>query len=80
MRRLLLAGAMFAMALGIATVAQAQTYPPHPTYRGMSFKIVRIIPNAPSDTTRHSVAATPSCGAANPQGGIPTSVTWGECP
>jgi hypothetical protein len=30
-------------------------------------------------TAHHNIAATPGCGAANPQGGIPSMVT-GTCP
>jgi hypothetical protein len=33
-----------------------------------------------SDTAQHDIPASPSCGAANPQGGIPSAVTWGDCP
>jgi hypothetical protein len=36
-------------------------------------------PDDISGTAMHSITATPGCGAANPQGGIPSMVT-GTCP
>ena len=77
MTRLLIAGAVLAATLGTATLGQAQDYP---AQRAVSYRIVRIIPNLPSDTRRRDIAATPDCGAANPQGGMPSSVSWGGCP
>jgi hypothetical protein len=76
------ARAVFAAALFVAGAAMAQPYPPPPD-PNMSYRIVGVIPNSAdplSDTRRHSIAATPDCGATNPQGGVPSSVTWGECP
>jgi hypothetical protein len=80
MQRLLFAGALFATMLGMAEWAGAQPYPAQQADPPMAYRIVRIIPNPPPDTARGDVAVTPGCGAANPQGGIPTSVTWGQCP
>ena len=81
MKRLLIAGAAFVIALGTTGLAGAQPYPASPSGPAMTYTVVRVIPNGSTDdTTRRNVSADPGCGAANPQGGIPTSVTWGDCP
>jgi hypothetical protein len=80
MKRSLIAGAAFAMVLSSVGLAKAQPYPARPSGPAMSYTIVRVIPNDSSNTTRRNIAADPTCGAANPQGGVPTSVTWGDCP
>lgn len=78
-----LAHAGFGIAILMAGAAAAQSYPPPP------FPIAPAPPEmfptwAPyggelSGTARHNIAATPDCGAANPQGGIP-SMDTGTCP
>jgi hypothetical protein len=78
-----LASAVFGVALLIAGVATAQPYAPAP------FPIAPAPPEmfptwSPysgelSGTAHHNIAATPDCGAANPQHGIPSMVT-GTCP
>jgi hypothetical protein len=76
-----LASAVFGGVVLMAGAAAAQYYPP-------SFSIAPAPPEmfptwSPYDelsgTARHNIAATPGCGAANPQGGIPSMVT-GTCP
>jgi hypothetical protein len=62
-----------------ADAAQAQLSAP---YRGSDQPRyeLRIMPRDDlGDTRRHDPMANPSCGAANPQGGIPT-VFDGSCP
>ena len=86
MKRSLIAGAIFVAALGTAGLAAAQPYYPPP------FQIRPALPETMptvspysgtlddlSGTTKPTIAATPGCGAANPQGGIPSMVT-GTCP
>jgi hypothetical protein len=74
MNRLLISAAAFATVLGSAGLAGAQSDP------AMSYRVVRITPYSLADMRRQEIPASPSCGAANPQGGVPTSVTWGQCP
>jgi hypothetical protein len=77
MTRSLISAAVFAAALGTAGLAQAQMSSwtsDDPTAR------FNLNPSVTSDTTTRSILASPSCGAANPQGGIPSPVTWGQCP
>lgn len=76
MNRLLAAGLALAALLGASGPAAA--YQPLPTPTGRDD--FGAWPYPLSDTARHDVLASPSCGAANPQGGIPTGVTWGDCP
>lgn len=89
MKRLLVAGAIVAAALGCAATANAQAYYPlspplrlspampesMPTVEPFS----AMAPDEVSGTAQHNITATPECGAANPQGGIPSMVT-GTCP
>jgi hypothetical protein len=88
MRYSILAGAAFAVALGSAAGAVAQVQlqpPPQPLY--VPFQIQPALPESMptwshdeiSGTAQHNIAATPGCGAANPQGGIP-SMWSGNCP
>jgi len=78
MKRLLFAGAVFVSALGLAALASAQ--PNSLGFNGpMYYRIVRIIPDT-SDTRRDALGVSANCGAANPQGGVPSAVTWGDCP
>jgi len=89
MNRLLVAGAMFAAALGLATAADAQTYyplspplvlrPAMPSSMPTVAPFSALAPDDVSGTSAHTITATPGCGAANPQGGIPSMVT-GTCP
>jgi hypothetical protein len=81
MQRSLIAGLAIAVALGSAGLAAARPPAANPSSPAISYTIVRVIPNQQSDTTPpRPTGADPSCGAANPQGGLPTSVTWGDCP
>lgn len=90
MNRLLVAGAALAAVLGIAAAADAQAYYPlspapfviqpampesMPTVEPFS----ALAPDGASGTAMHTITATPGCGAANPQGGIPSMIT-GTCP
>jgi hypothetical protein len=89
MKRLLIAGALFAAALGLTNAAEAQGYYPlspplvlrpaapesMPTVEPFS----ALAPDDVSGTSMHTITATPDCGAANPQGGVPSMVT-GTCP
>lgn len=78
-----LASAAFGAAILMAGAAAAQSSAPLP------FPIAPAPPEmfptwSPSGgelsgTAHHNIAATPDCGAANPQGGIPSMVT-GTCP
>lgn len=89
MKRSLLAGALVAATLGFAAAADAQAYyplsPPLELRPAMPDSMPTVEPfsaTAPDDlsgTAVHSITATPDCGAANPQGGIPSMVT-GTCP
>jgi len=83
MKRSLLAGAVFVAALGTAGLAEAQTaYPPPFQIRPAMPETMPTVSPYPDDlsgTTRPTITATPDCGAANPQGGIPSMVT-GTCP
>ncbi|HTW54010.1 MAG TPA: hypothetical protein VME45_19140 [Stellaceae bacterium] len=89
MKRLLVASAMFAAAFSLATAADAQGYyplsPPVVLRPAMPESMPTIEPFsalAPDDvsgTSTHTITATPDCGAANPQGGVPSMVT-GTCP
>jgi hypothetical protein len=89
MRYPILGGAVFAAVLGIAASAGAQVSfqpPPQPLYVA-PFQIEPALPDSMptwsrdemSGTAQHNIAATPGCGAANPQGGIP-SMWSGNCP
>jgi len=86
MMRLLIAGAVLASLAGTIGPATAQTPPPR-IYYPPPFHIEPALPetmptwshDAVSGTARHNIAATPNCGAANPQGGIPSMMT-GTCP
>jgi len=80
MRQLSVSAMALGVALGAAAPVMAQPFPPTSADPAMSYTIVGVIPNGLSDTRRNSIAATPDCGPANPQGGIPTSTTWGSCP
>ncbi|HZK90549.1 MAG TPA: hypothetical protein VFC56_10420 [Stellaceae bacterium] len=81
MNRFLLAGLALAVGVGTAAVADAQTTPPVSSATTQSlYDFYPMSPSSPLDTTRRDVLANPSCGAANPQGGIPSAVTWGSCP
>lgn len=83
-----LAGAV-SVVLGLAATAQAQTYyplsPPLTLRPALPQSMPTVEPHtalAPDDvagTSLPSITATPDCGAANPQGGIPSMVT-GTCP
>jgi hypothetical protein len=79
MKRILVAGLAVTVVLGLAAGAHAQLYPPFP---GSYQSLYDLYPTPPSplDVGPRGIMAGPSCGAANPQGGIPTSVTWGSCP
>ncbi|HWD60312.1 MAG TPA: hypothetical protein VG308_18660 [Stellaceae bacterium] len=88
MKRSLAVGAVLVAALGIAPLAHAQPYPLYPPpfqiRPAMPESMPTVSPYAgliddPSGTARPTIAATPDCGAANPQGGIPSPVT-GTCP
>ncbi|HTZ35951.1 MAG TPA: hypothetical protein VMB84_07990 [Stellaceae bacterium] len=91
MTRFLVAAAAFAASVGLAGVADAQPIPPPPSPYNSAVGTGPILtygpntmpPPAPADVTgtaRRPVAATPECGPANPQGGVPTTTTWGGCP
>jgi hypothetical protein len=83
-----LASAAFGVALLIAGVATAQSYAPQ-SYAPPAFPIAPAPPEMfptwspyggeQSSTARHNIAATPDCGAANSQHGIPSMIT-GTCP
>lgn len=89
MKRLPIAGAVVVAMLGLAATADAQVYSPlsqpfvlrpampesMPTVEPFS----AMTPDDASGTSLHTITATPDCGAANPQGGIPSMVT-GTCP
>jgi hypothetical protein len=89
MIRSLVAGAAFTLVLASAGLAQAQmqTLPPTQPLYSPPFEIRPALPDSMptwshdplSGTAEHNIAATPSCGAANPQGGIP-SMWSGNCP
>jgi hypothetical protein len=78
-----LASMIFGATVLIAGAAAAQSYPSplfpiapappemFPTWSPYSDDL--------AGTAHHNIAATPGCGAANPQGGIPSMVT-GTCP
>ena len=78
-----LASALFAVAALIAGAAAAQTYPPPPFPMAPAppemFPTWSPYGDELSGTAHHNIAATPDCGAANPQRGIPSMVT-GTCP
>ena len=87
MTRLLITGAALAVVLAGAGLAEAQTLPRSPVLSPPPFQIRPALPETmptwswddSSGTAQHNIAATPDCGAANPQGGIPSLVT-GTCP
>jgi len=83
------AAALAAM-LSLAGFAGAQPYYPPPYRPYPAYQPFAVQPAMPetmptwsqdemSGTAQHNIAATPDCGAANPQGGIP-SMTTGTCP
>lgn len=92
MKSSLAAGAAaFVVAAGMAAAAVAQPAQP---LSPPSFFVVRpalpesmptvepfsdLSPDNVSGTAMHSITATPGCGPANPQGGIPSMMT-GTCP
>jgi hypothetical protein len=88
MKRLLIVGTLLVAGLGGAhpAAAQARYAPLSPP----SFEIRPALPESMptvspysdsglAGTSMPTIAATPGCGAANPQGGIPSMVT-GTCP
>jgi hypothetical protein len=88
MRRLLVAGAVFVASLGIGGLAQAQTYylapPPVQIEPALPSSMPTVSPYSGrlddlAGTSKPTITATPDCGAANPQGGIPSMVS-GTCP
>ena len=89
MTRFLMAGTVVALVLGGALSAQAQvqTLPPTQILTPLPFQIQPALPETMptwaqdplAGTAQHNIAATPDCGAANPQGGIP-SMRGGTCP
>ena len=84
MLRSLIAGAIAVMALGASGRVEAQTYyypAPFQIRPAMPESMPTVSPFADdlSDTRKPTIAATPDCGAANPQHGIPSMVT-GTCP
>jgi hypothetical protein len=89
MKRLLVTIAVFGAALSIAGLAEAQTYypsyPPFPLAPAMPSSMPTVspysarLPDSLTGTSKPTITATPDCGAANPQGGIP-SMTTGNCP
>jgi hypothetical protein len=89
MKSFLVAGAIAVAALGYAAAADAQAYyplsPPFQLRPALPDSMPTVEPfsaTSPDDisgTAMHSITATPGCGAANPQGGIPSMVT-GTCP
>ncbi|MBV8777295.1 MAG: hypothetical protein JO032_06640 [Alphaproteobacteria bacterium] len=82
MRRLIAAALAVAAGVGAAAAAKAQLYPPFPASTQSLYDLYPPLsdPFVLSDTARRSVSADPGCGSANPQGGIPSAVTWGGCP
>jgi hypothetical protein len=86
MKHSLIASAVFVAALGVTGLAQAQTYsyypplyPPFQIQPAMPETMPTWSPSELSGTSHPTIAATPDCGAANPQGGIPSMAT-GTCP
>jgi len=82
------AGAAFAAVLGFVAVAAAQQ-PFQPQFQPLYAPPFQVQPALPdtmptwarddlSGTAQHNIAATPDCGAANPQHGIPSMD--GLCP
>jgi hypothetical protein len=90
MNRLLIVSAALAAMLGSAGLAQAQSnFPPPPPPLGSAIGTGPTMthgpysmapPPPPLSGTRENPAAAPGCGAASPQGGVPTSTNWGNCP
>ncbi len=84
MKRPLIAGALVAMALGIAGSAHAQPnypvvhIPPAPDIHAAFSQDPYLTPPDVVGTARPPIKATPECGPANPQGGIP--LPNGDCP
>jgi len=89
MTRSVIVGAVFVLALAGSGLAEAQTQalPPTQILAPPPFEIRPALPDSMptwahdplSGTAEHNIAATPGCGAANPQGGIP-SMWGGNCP
>jgi hypothetical protein len=87
MTRLLFAGTALAMMLAGASLAEAQV-PPRPlVLTPPPFEVRPALPETmptwsqdeTSGTAQHDITATPNCGAASPQDGIP-SMGSGTCP
>jgi hypothetical protein len=80
MTRFLIAGPALALVLAGASLAEAQV-PPRPLV--LTPALPETMPTWSQDetsgTAQHDITATPGCGAANPQGGIPSMAT-GTCP
>jgi hypothetical protein len=89
MTRFVVVGVAIVLVLGSALSAEAQipTLPPTQALAPLPFQIRPALPETMptwaqdplSGTAQHNIAATPGCGAANPQGGIP-SMWSGTCP
>jgi len=87
MHRSLVGAVVLTIALGAAAAAKAQPYyysRPFPIAPAMPESMPTVSPHGGvlddlSGTSRPTITATPGCGAANPQGGIPSPVT-GTCP
>ena len=91
MTRSLIAVAAFCAVLGISGLAEAQTYypyylppPPFTLRPALPSSMPTVspylaLPDDSAGTSKPTITATPDCGAANPQGGIPSMVT-GTCP
>jgi hypothetical protein len=87
MRRVFTVGAVLAALLAGAGSAAAQNPAAPLVLTPPPFEVRPALPETmptwsldnTSGTAQHDIAATPNCGAANPQGGIPSMVT-GTCP
>ena len=84
MQRLLVSAALAAVVAGLAVPASAGTYrKPFEVFPSIAPASPETMPTWSADelsgTARHNIAATPGCGAASPQGGIPSMAT-GTCP
>lgn len=87
MTRFLIAGAALALIVAGAGLAEAQvppqplvlTPPPYDVRPAMPETMPTWSHDDALGTAQHDITATPNCGAANPQGGIP-SMASGTCP